>query len=180
MVMAFAGFGFALTFDDRVDSTPPVWISSSDPNPAYNGWFKLDLPGWYDSTLVDAFKITLGGHGDNSSEPIDVFLSFDLNHTSAVQIASKNVPNTVPFTLTEDIFANSLFLNNNYAGPLANVNLANFDGKSFFWVGYGCHFYHDYTQVHVEQSNRVPEPGTMLLFGTGLIGMLGFRKKIKK
>jgi len=152
----------ALSFYDSVKSEDYIstWRSNS-PDTRYT--YNLDLPSWYDSDLVTKFDLTLTGHGDNSGKAIDFYVSVD-DKFSWTKVGSYDAPNWEPFKETIDILG--------YKGL--------FDGHDNFDVAYGCHYWHEMTEVNIEQ-NPVPEPTTMLLLGAGIFGLAGVgRKKILK
>jgi hypothetical protein len=158
------------------------WISSSGNGPASNGWFNLALPDWYngDSNDVLEFDIVLTGDDDNSNSNIDIFLSFNASNdppddpSEYEWIAGYNVPTPNAFTLRLDILNNDLLYSGIDVGDLVNISLADFLGHDNFWVGYGCHFTHDQSEVYIAQT---PIPGAIWLLGSGLVGLVGFRKK---
>jgi hypothetical protein len=166
LILAVSSTASAISWTDT--NNKDAWIDNSGTFPPSNGWFKLILPDWYDASKVTLFKISMHGYGDNSASNIDVWLSrSDSRNTSnSIKIDAFNAPLTVPFDKTWNI-------------PFGSVDFTYFSGlPHYFYIGYGCHFTHDWSKVEITQRS-VPEPTTMLLLGLGLIGLAGVRRKIK-
>jgi len=203
LILGMSGLASAATYTFHDDYIQQYWVyTGSSSIPAY--WVPLDFPDSLGGTYgasgvfeydgyvndVSSFNITLLGHYDNSSSPIDIYLSFD-NKATYAKVASYNVPDQGPtsyFNLQLNILTGDLLYKFPASGGtyvdvgnlMGGIDKYDFVGLDSFWVGYGCHFTHDKTEVDVQVS-PVPEPSTLLFLGAGLIGVgILARRKFKK
>ncbi len=121
---------------------------------------------------ITSFEITLTGHGDNSSQDIDIFFNVNGNWEF---VAAYNVDYNIPFTLTMDILSQQLKYNGSYVASIS-YDMSKFVGIDSFQVAYGCHFWHDSTSVAItaEDSSHspvIPEPMTIMMLISSLAGL---------
>lgn len=169
-VLSLANMASALTWQDT-NSVSSVYIDLSGSIPIQ--WYDLTLPSWYNASEVTLFEITVDGHGFYPGAPIDVWLSKYSDGSSPIEVASFT-PSSDPFSMTWEIPI-----------TITAVNLTYFTGLSDFYIGYACHFYLDSSGDYITQPDNTgqtptPEPTTLLLLGSGLLGLWGARKKFRK
>ena len=141
------------------------------------GVFEFD--NYYNTNSINTFTITLAGHALNNNQTIEIFLNLT-GTWIAVPGASYTADLWNNFTLTMDILNQQLLYNDVYVGDI-NYAMANFVGIDSFKVGYGCHFTHDSTSVHVAGSytTPIPEPVTCITLLLGIFGLALKHNKYK-
>jgi hypothetical protein len=79
-------------------------------------------------------------------------------------------------TQTADIYG--VFLNQAGGTLTFTFPIGNFNSND--WQNWGSHWNMQCGNDVIEGGAPIPEPSTMLLFGSGLVGLIGFRRKSRK
>jgi hypothetical protein len=150
-------------FQVRIDSEEPIWIdlkgaSSTEEN--FNIIFSNN-----NGIKIDKFELKFINEGGVLPDPQFVFTQ--MYHTTPSVVFSLD-----PASTDGDIMINTNVTPGDPGAILVDMNVINFGAADGTWsLGFG---------INGADLNAVPLPAPIWLFGSSLIGLLAYRKKIEK
>ena len=165
MVVFTAGSALAAYIhNDCHDPCTNVWVTKDNPY-----YFEMDLPSWdFDKSAYTEATFYLTYKYQNLMD-IYVYAADPASEPKDYGITLGTVPNVFGWSLETAEF--------DLLGLTESDFEALFRGQSTLYVKTNCHYVFEKACLHME---AVPIPATFLLFGSGLLGLVGFRRRLKK
>ncbi len=126
-----------------------------------------------------------GLHDKNSGDKTQADEFADKGGTHLVTHSYSDHPETIPVGKRDDSSTGKTIIYNFNSAQLADLITFAEDGIVGLGFDPDCHFWNDGISFSIFTSssgvtNAVPEPATMLLFGTGLAGLAGVARRKRK
>jgi hypothetical protein len=162
-VMDLGGGLYDYEFDLILDNNDSTWVSGQ-------GWGWLifgDAPRGDDSPLTDFV-------GDTSDLPVGPWTGYSSTG------GTHNGPTLGPVTFPDDLWVPSSIGETLSWSGTSTADLAQGDLLFSTIHGINTAARADFDIAYRVSAAPVPEPTTMLLLGSGLLGLVGFRRKFRK
>lgn len=151
-------------FDNIVDGGDAKWCCDT------NGWVEAD----FGSKRYTLTSFTAASGNDSPERDSDVWQILGSNDgVNYTTIFSYNRDGVSPWGTTRNQ-VNQYFVGTDFAAPAA---YSIFRYQTFSVVNYNMHQLGELEFFGTEVVNKVPEPGSVALFGLGLLAALGMRRK---